>query len=397
MADSSPSQSSIAAARALGRADIPNADWDRGPWNRWTFQHVAEILPTQRVWRGKGHASPMIEDHQNILDLPFAFEQRQEKLGDFFASVETDGLLVMHRGKVVVERYYNGMHQNTLHLSQSVAKSVTAAAAGVLVGRGLIDPDAPLSTYVPELMACAYADATVRNVLDMTSGVLFSEEYTAMDSEIAKLDVACGWKSYGEPDWPKTVWELILSLKRKECEHGASFRYRSIETDVLAFVMQAVTGKSLADIISETIWAPMGAEEDAQLTLDPGGYGLACGGFNATLRDYARFAQIYASNGRANGRQVLPSTWIADTQAGKGEDFGEDYRHVLPHGAYRNAFWIEQVGKPVLMARGVFGQLLYIDPDAEFVGVVLSSWPDFVNPERTRKTLAAMRAMRAML
>ena len=397
MSDKSPSQSSLVSARALGRGMIPHADWDRGPWNRWTFQHVAEMVPTERVWRGKGHASPMPDDHQDILALPFAFEQQQEKLGDFFGSIETDGLLVMHRGKVVVERYYNGMQQNTLHLSQSVAKSVTGAAAGVLVHRGLIDPDAPLSSYLPELSACAYGDATVRHVLDMTSGVRFSEDYTAVDSEMAKLDVACGWKNYGEPDWPKTVWDLILQLKAKEAEHGASFRYRSIETDVLAFALQAVTGKSLAAIISETIWAPMGAEEDAQLTVDSAGYGLGCGGFNATLRDYARFAHIYASDGRANGRQVVPSAWIADTQAGRHEDFGADYRHVLPKGAYRNAFWVEEAGKPVLMARGVFGQLLYIDPESEFVGVVLSSWPDFVNPERTRKTLAAMRAMRAML
>jgi CubicO group peptidase (beta-lactamase class C family) len=372
-------------------------DWDRGPWNRWTYQHVAEILPTERVWRGKGHSSPMPEDHQDILSLPFAFEQQQEKLEDFFAGLETDGLLIMHRGKVVVERYYNGMRQNTLHLSQSVGKSVTGAAAGVLIGRGLLDPSAPLSQYLPDLATCAYGDATVRNLLDMTSGVRFSEEYTALDSEMAKLDVACGWKSYGGSDWPRTVWELILGLKDKEREHGALFQYRSIETDVLAFVMQSITGKSLAEIISETVWHPMGAEEDARLTLDPGGYGLASGGFNATLRDYARFAQIYASDGRANGRQVVPSQWVADTRAGRGEDFTADYRHVLPNGAYRNQFWIEEVGKPVLLGRGVFGQMLYIDPEAEFVGVVLSSWPDFVAPDRTRKTIAAMRAMRAML
>lgn len=397
MTDTTDFVSLIASGRALGRTMVPHADWDRGPWNRWTFQHVGEMVPTERVWRGKGPVSPLIDDRQNILALPFAFEQQQQTLEDFFASMETDGLMIMHRGKVVVERYYNGMRQNTLHLSQSVAKSVTGAAAGVLIARGLIDPETPLAFYLPELGDCAYGDAKVRHVLDMTSGVRFSEDYTAIDSEMAKLDVACGWKNYGAPDWPKTVWDLILSLKDKDSEHGVSFRYRSIETDVLAFVMQAVTGQSIASIISETIWVPMGAEEDALLTVDPAGYGLACGGFNATLRDYARFAQIYASNGRANGRQVVPASWIADTQAGHGDDFGSDYRHVLPEGAYRNAFWVEQTGKPVLIARGVFGQMLYIDPEAEFVGVVLSSWPDFVDPERTRKTLSAMWAMRAML
>lgn len=387
----------FAARRSQGRGTLPMDDWDRGPWNRWTFQHIGEIVPAERVWRGGSGPSPLAQAPQDVFSLPFASEKDGETIGQFFDSVETDGLIVLSGGKIIAERYYNGMQKQTLHLSQSVAKSVTGAAAGVLVGRGVLDPDAPLTDYLPELHKTAYAGATVRNVLDMTSGVRFVEDYTAMDSHMAKMDVACGWKSYGQPDWPKDMWSLILSLTEKEAEHGESFRYRSIETDVLAFAMQAAAGKSIAQIMSETIWAPMGAEEDGLLTVDSAGYGLACGGFNATLRDYARFAALYAHDGYGNGRQIVPSSWIADTQAGKNSLFGAEYRYVLPRGAYRNAFWVEKEGAPVLMARGVFGQLLYMDPDADFVAVVLSSWPDFVNPDRTRKTLSALRAIRAAL
>lgn len=389
--------SSIASARAQGRGTLPMADWDRAPWNRWSFQHIDEMLPTQRIWRGAGPASSLVDDTQDILSLPFAHDGAEEKLGDFFDTVETDGLLILHRGKVVVERYYNGMQRQTLHLSQSVGKSVAGAVAGVLVGQGVIDPEAPLTEYLPELAATAYKGATLRHVLDMTTGVAFNEDYTSLNSHMAQMDVACGWKSYGEPDWPKTMWDLILSLKEQERPHGAEFHYRSIETDVLAFAMQAATGQSIGDLISQHVWQPMGAEEDATLTLDSAGYGLACGGFNATLRDYARFAHIYASGGRANGRQVVPEAWIADTQAGNHSRFTAQYKHVLPHGAYRNQFWVERAGGPVLLARGVFGQMLFIDPQADFVGVVLSSWPDFLNPELTRKTLSAMRAIRAVL
>ena len=395
--DQSRQISNLASARAQGRATLPMDDWDRGPWNRWTFQHIGEILPTQRVWRGPGPVSPLPDDTQDILSLPFAHDGTEEKLGDYFSSMETDGLLVLHRGKVIVERYDNDMERNTLHLSQSVGKSVAGAVAGVLVGQGVIDPDAPITHYLPELEATAYKGATLRHVLDMTSGVVFNEDYTAPDSHMAQMDVACGWKTYGAPDWPKTMWDLILSLKEQERPHGAEFHYRSIETDVLSFAMQAATGLSIADLISQHIWQPMGAEEDASLTLDPAGYGLACGGFNASLRDYARFAHIYASGGRANGRQVVPPAWIADTQKADASRFTEGYRHVLPHGAYRNQFWVERAGGPVMLARGVFGQMLFIDPEADFVGVVLSSWADFVNPERTRKTLSAMRAIRAVL
>lgn len=390
-------EGSLAARRGQGRGPLPMDDWDRAPWNRWTFQHIGEIVPSERVWRGATGPSPLPTALQDIFSLSFAYEKSAETIGQFFDSLETDGLIVLSGGKIIAERYYNGMHQQTVHLSQSVAKSVTGAAAGVLVGRGVLDPQAPLTDYLPELQQTAYAGASVRNVLDMTSGVRFVEDYTAMDSHMAQMDVACGWKSYGEPGWPKDMWSLILSLTEKEAEHGESFRYRSIETDVLAFAMQAACGKSIAQIMSETIWAPMGAEEDGVLTVDSAGYGLACGGFNATLRDYARFASLYAHDGYGNGRQIVPSSWIADTQAGKNSLFGAEYRYVLPRGAYRNAFWVEKEGSPVVMARGVFGQLLYIDPEADFVGVVLSSWPDFVNADRTKKTLAALRTIRASL
>lgn len=387
----------IAAQRTQGRGTIPMADWDRAPWNRWTFQHIAEMVPCERVWRGDGTPSSLVVAPQDIWSLPYPDDPQLGTIGEYFASIETDGVLVLSANRIVAERYYNGLKPQTLHLSQSVAKSVTGAAAGVLVGRGLLDPDAPLTQYLPELANTAYQGATVRNVLDMTSGVRFVEDYTALDSHMAMMDVACGWKPYGEPEWPKDIWSLILSLKEKEAEHGESFRYRSIETDVLAFAMQAATGKSIAEIISDEIWAPMGAAEDGMLTVDSAGYGLACGGFNATLRDYARFAALYAHDGYGNGRQIIPSTWISDTHAGRNNLFGADYRYILPCGAYRNTFWIEKEGAPVIMARGVFGQLLYIDPDADFVAVVLSSWPDFVNPDRTKRTLAALRAIRSAL
>ena len=123
----------------------------------------------------------------------------------------------------------------------------------------MIDPTAPVTRYLPELEATAYRGATVQHVLDMTSGVLFDETYTALDSHMAKLDAAAGWKDRRDESWPRTVWELVLSLTELECPHGQSFRYRSIETDVLAFVLQRVTGLPLAELVSREIWVPIGA------------------------------------------------------------------------------------------------------------------------------------------
>lgn len=380
--------------RNPGAPVIPQEDWDRAPYNRWTFQHIGDMVPTTRVWRGDGPVSDLPQSPEHIGGLRFTHEGVDWTIDRFLAETFTDGFLVMHRGRVVSETYMNGMRPETPHLSQSVAKSVVGAAAGVLHGRGLFDLAAPVTDYLPELGKTGYAGASVQQVLDMTTGTVFDETYTATDSHVAKLDAACGWKPRQDPSWPRTVWQLILELTEAERPHGAAFQYRSIETDVLAFILQRVTGKMLAEIISDEIWIPLGAADDASFTVDPAGYALACGGFNATLRDYGRFAQMIANGGHFNGRRIIPADWVRETRTGGNHAvFGGDYRIVLPNGAYHNQFWIEDVDRPALMARGVFGQLLYMDQDRQFAAVKLSSWPDFLNPGRTKMTLAAIRAI----
>ena len=381
-----------------GAPIIPRLDWDRAPWNRWTFQHVREMVPTTQVWRGLGPASPLPENLQDIDAIGFEVDGRSDTIGGFLQSSYADGMLVLHRGKVVAERYLNGMTPRTPHLSQSVAKSVVGTVAGVLIGRGLVDPAAPVTHYLPELEATAYRGARVQHVLDMTSGVVFDETYTALDSHMAQMDVACGWKDRTDPNWPGHVWELILSLKASECAHGASFRYRSIETDVLSFVLQRAAATPLAELVSRELWAPMGAQEDAYFTVDPAGYALGDGGFNATLCDYARFALLHLGGGVIDGRRIVPAAWIGETRTGARPDlFGGVYHAVLPEGAYHNQFWVEDSKRRAYMARGVFGQLIYIDPEAEFAAVILSSWPEFINVRRTRTALAAVRAIRGAL
>ncbi|RVI14550.1 class C beta-lactamase-related serine hydrolase [Sinorhizobium meliloti] len=303
--------------------------------------------------------------------------------------------LTVPDGKIVAERYLNSMTPHTQHLSQSVAKSVVGTVAGILIGRGVVDPAASVTHYLPELEATAYRGATVQHVLDMTSGVVFDETYTALDSHMAQLDVASGWKDRWNPSWPTNVWNLILSLKDLECPHGTSFRYRSIETDVLSFVLQRAANSPLAELVSRELWAPMGAEEDAYFTVDAAGYALGDGGFNATLRDYARFALLHLRGGEVNGKRIVSNEWLAGTRFGADPAlFGGIYQEVLPAGAYHNQFWIEDTARGVYLARGVFGQLIYIDPAADFAAVLLSSWPEFVSTTRTRTALSAVRAIR---
>ncbi|TGP23836.1 MULTISPECIES: serine hydrolase [unclassified Mesorhizobium] len=375
---------------------LPKLDWDRPPWNRWAFQHVREFLPTVEVWRGHGHRRRLDRADVDFDGLAVAdSEGRPTTLAGLLDETYTDGFLVLKNGRVAYERYFNGMDERSLHLSQSMAKSVTGSVFGILVGRGLIDPARLVTDYLPELAETALAGATVQHVLDMTTGVRFSEEYTDRYSEIGQVDVASGWKPIppgSDPDfqWPSHLFELILRLKDNVREHGEAFEYRSIETDVLAFIMERVSGKRLAQLISEELWQKLGADESACFTVDSAGYALADGGFNATLRDYGRFGQLILDNGGG----VIPAEWIEATRSGR---HGPDFNPSLPEGSYRNQFWIEDRHSRALMCRGVFGQLIHIDWENRMVVVKLSTYPDFTNIDYSVATLKAVHAIAAAL
>ncbi len=378
-----------------GRIAIPKMEWDRAPFNRWTFQHIREVLPTAEVWRGTGLVRNF-NTHENNLDalqVP-KLDGHNVPLLPLLNDLYTDGFIVLHQGSLVYERYFNGMSPRHAHLSQSVAKSVVGMTAGILIDRGLLDPKQLITHYLPELDHTGWKGATLQQVLDMTTGVRFDETYTDPHSDIGQLDVASGWKPIpadADPSlqWPTDVWQQILGLKQTTRPHGTAFEYRSIETDVLAFAMERVTGKRLHEIVSENIWQKLGTEESAYFTVDRAGYSIADGGFNATLRDYARFGQMVLEGGQG----IVPQTWIDETRKGNHSLFGEPYSVTLPGGAYHNQFWIEDSISRNIMCRGVFGQLIYVDFVNHMVVVKLASQPDFVNPKMMTQSLKAIRTI----
>lgn len=378
--------------------DIPRSEWDRAPWNRWSFQHVAEILPTVAISRGPGPVREFERREQDLDGLLVGSVGGGEvPLAAFLEETFTDGFLVLREGAIVYERYLNGMDERTLHLSQSVAKSFVGALTGILARRRIVDVNAKVTDILPEVGATAYAGATVKHLLDMTSGVRFTEDYTDPLSDMGRADVASGWKPMPPGDdasrWPANMFELILSLREAERDHGERFSYRSIETDVLALVLERASGKRLAQLMSEELWQTLGMEQDANMTVDSAGFALADGGLNACLRDYGRFGQMMLDE----GARVVPANWVEATRSGQHEMFGAPYTAVLPKGAYRNQFWVEDARNRTLMARGVFGQLIYISWEFRMVVVKLSSWPEFVNPAWTVATINAVRAIGAAL
>lgn len=375
---------------------LPFIDWDRPPWNRWAFQRVREFLPTAPIPKG-AKSSHLTFDLQNIDEIEYEFGGRLKTIGQLIDDTYTDGLLVAIDGKVIHESYYNGMDQRSVHLAQSVSKSLTATAASSLFDAGLIDPQSPISSYLPELAETAWRGATVQHVLDMATGVRYDESYEQRDSDIGKTDFASGWKpappDMDTSDWPGCIWDQIVSLRTQEAEHGSRFLYRSIETDVLAHAMERVTGQRLPQIISQRLWAPMGAEEDASITVDSSGYGLACGGISACLRDFARFGLAMLNDGQVDGRQVIPKSWIEDTRNGGHGLFNDDGRNYFPNGAYRNQFWIEDQDKQGHLCLGVFGQCIYVSPERGMVAVKLSTWPEFSNADYLKETVTGFHAI----
>lgn len=380
---------------------VPLMDWDRPPWNRWTFQNISQILPTAPVHRGSGPVIALPEDKRDIGGLHFeAVNGEAMSVDEMLDETYTDGFIVVKGGKVIHESYHNGMAPHTLHLSQSVAKSVTASVAGILIGKGLLNPEAPITDYLPELKGTGWNGAKLQHLFDMASGTRYSEEYTDRTSDVGTTDVACGWKPVppdADPDfnWPSCVWEQIVSLKARDAEHGSRFEYRSIETDVIAHAMERVTGRRLPQLISDEMWSKIGAEQDACFTVDASGYALACGGFNAALRDYARFALLHLNNGVSAGMQIIPEDWITDIRSGPHGLFSDAGREFLPNGHYRNQFWIEDAARETVLCLGVFGQLIYISPEYDIVAVKLSTWPDFLDIGHETNARRAIHAIAA--
>jgi CubicO group peptidase (beta-lactamase class C family) len=377
-------------------ASLTWGNWDWSPQNRWAFQHVGNFLRTARIARGHGPAWHFGSAPRDITGITFTdADGATRTVGDLLAATYTDGFLVAHDGKIVAEIYMNGMEHSTLHLSQSVVKSFTSTLVGILVGAGELDPARLVFDYVPELATCGYRGATLSQVLDMRSGVKFSEDYLAPDSEVAALDRASGWKPRRDASDTCSIKGLILTLQQ-ERPHGGPFLYRSVETEVLGWIVSKVTGQDLATFLSNALWQPMGAEADANITIDHEGTGLADGGLSATLRDYARLGQLFLDGGARGTRQVVPESWVLACRTGDVDAFKPNYAdryRDYPSAAYSKQWWTLDTKAGMHEALGIYGQMIHVEPARRLVVVKLSSWPEPLNDKFGDSTRRAIDAI----
>jgi 6-aminohexanoate-oligomer exohydrolase len=349
------------------RPDAVTLDnWQVGPANRWAFQHVDEMVATTPVARGGG---PVLELGDGArVDVP--------GLDDFLERTCTDGLLVLRGREVVVERYLNGMTASTRHLLMSVSKSLCSAVLGRYVAAGSVEVDALVSRYLPELADSAYGDATVQQVLDMTVAVQFDETYDDPASEVQTQDRVAGWRS-PRPDDPADSYAFLATL-RKSGEHGQTFSYCSANTDVLAWVLERVTGRGYAQLLASDLWSRIGAQHDAYVTVDRSGFPMANGGVCVTLSDLARFGRVLLDGGTGpDGNVVVPAPWLADVRRGGDRAAAvASMADVHPEGSYRNQFWVTGDESGSFYGVGIHGQYVWLDPTADVVVAKLSSLPE---------------------
>jgi CubicO group peptidase (beta-lactamase class C family) len=380
-------------------SQVTLANWQDPPFSRWAFQHIRELIPTVRISRGQGRPLRLPRAEQDISGLIFRSAGRDLTVAEMLAETFTDGFLVLHRGAIVFEQYFNGMAPDTPHLLMSVSKSVVAAVAGILIDRGLLDVSAPVEKIVPELAGTSFEGATVQHLLDMRAGTHFDESYDNLEADVRTYERVYLWRPDTAEPRPADALAYYATL-HNDGEHGGPFRYRSILTDVLGWVLEKAGGARLHELIAGLLWQPMGAEFDAEITVDGHGNAMADGGICATLRDVGRFGLLFAAaNGTraARRRAIVPSAWIRDTIAGAPDGpqaflAGNDEPGFPPGAHYRNCWWIREPAVPFFHASGINGQNVFVHAPSQTVVVKLSTWPTALSP-MIKVTTDAARAI----
>jgi len=373
------------------------------PQIRWSLSHMRELAPTVAVWRGRGAAGDFdvagrdIEADIDALEFD-DLHGRRHTWRDSLAHTYTDGIMVLHRGVRVFERYLGALQPQRPHACFSITKSYAATLAAALIHERTLEENRPVAYYLPEMAATAYADASLRQVLDMQVGVQYSEDYADPHAQVWDYSRAGGLRTRGaEYSGPSNYYEYLVTL-RKSGEHGASFDYKTVNTEVLCWVMQRVTGISLAEMLSRRIWSRIGCEEDGYLAVDSIGVPMGGGGLSATLRDLCRFGELMRCEGAWRGTQVLPAEVIADIRRGSDPaKFASGGYTLLPGYSYRNMWWVSHDSLGVFEARGIHGQRLHIAPQAELVIARFCSHPIASSAANDPVTLPAFAALSRML
>lgn len=343
---------------------VTRDNWRLWPFSRWAFQNARELVPSRGLPRAERPA-PLAERAIDTAALVIVDDLGERlDLPGFLARAYADALIVLHRGEIVIEHYANGMTRATPHMLFSITKSLVGLVAERLIAAGTLHPDIRAGELLPELAPSGFAGATLRQLLDMTDGTAFDEDYANPDADVHRYSAAYWTPAAGHGG----VLAALPTLVGTATPPGQAFRYRTPVGDVVGWMLRRATGQALATLVAEQIWLPAGCGDEAYMLVDTAGMEIAGTGFNATPRDMARVAlwlmapeqgSLVASL-LAGGDRAL---WAAALPAQRMD------------GSYRSFWWIDHGPVPALGANGVFGQRLWISPTDEIAVIAFGSHP----------------------
>ncbi|MGB0407333.1 MAG: serine hydrolase domain-containing protein [Pseudomonadales bacterium] len=386
----------VAPARAAvedGLLEARVTSFENGVGAAVTFRNFHTLFHTERVPAGP-HPWVLERTPVDLSALRYEFDGGCYDLAHFLEHNRTNALLVLKDGKIVQEIYRNGANEESRFISFSVGKSLTSSLLGLALAQGALPSlDAPVTTYVPKLKGTGYDGASVRDLMQMSSGVHMNEDYD-IHSEEPNLFAEGIYQSWFTEALRFSDFAATLD---RAAPPGTVFNYNTFDTQVLGSVLEEATGQRFNDFLGEALWGPLGMESDLLMIMDSAGddrEALAGGGYLMTLRDFGRFGQMMLNGGVADGRRIHPRDWVDEaTQA-------DPARPFLQVGAiddggvrvgYQHQWWL--FPKQDYSAEGVFGQYIYVMPRHKLVIVKLSYWEEAWVAEKAQESLAFFNAL----
>ena len=362
------------------------SNWRKAPFSAWGFRNVRRLIPTANI-AASGHAVALETSLEEIGHIGFnGHDGSPTNVSQALRATLTDAFVVLRRGRIAMEWYGQGMNATSPHIIFSVSKSICGTLGGILADRGLLDPDDPIVDYIPELTSSVYAGCTIRHLLDMAVGIALNEDYDDPPGDVVRYRHAAGWDPLPAGQAPIDLRSFLGQQKPDGAKHGELFHYVSTNTDVLGWVYERACDLPYADIVGEYLWAPLGAERDAYITVDARDAMRAAGGVCVTPRDLARFGEMIRRRGVAGGNQVVPGAWIDDiNECGDPEAWARsEFADMFPQASYRSQWYRIDRARGVLCALGIHGQWIYIHPEAELVIVRMASEATPLDLDRVR-------------
>ena len=372
---------------------INSNNWRKHPNNQWSFQNIEKLFSTQRIKKGDRKSSEFSIKNKPIDKIEFSnLEQKKQTIKEMLVNGYADSFLVLQRGKIIYEEYFNGMNQSSLHLINSISKNFLGMLTGILHEKMHIDVDKKVSEYLPEFSQSVFSETTLRHALDMTAAVKYDETYDNPNADFWHETSTVGWNPSLEKENPSNLLDFALCLKEKEQLDGASYHYRTILTNIIAITIEAATEKKMSDLLETLLWQKLLPEQDLLMVVDNKGYPYMGAGLNACTRDLARFGQMLLQQGVFSGNEVIPASWIQETAMADNsykENFSKDpFGELFPNGHYKNQTIVDKNG--CFYCLGIYGQCIYINPKYETVIVKLSSQPGPAIPALLIDSVMAM-------